>query len=294
MNKTVLLFILYFKSAVMTSAFHRAKRNRIGWWAEVNALQDSTIFLIPGRDQRSRYCAEALAKKGLVVENCPIPQADVIVLPMRTQIPPELLEQLRPGQYVLGGCLGAQLKTLASHGVTALDYYDDPLLPWANAVPTAEGAIGILLGRLPGTVQGSRGLITGCGRIGKVLAQKLALLGAEITVSARKDADLGAILAAGLRAERTGDYRIGLDRYDYFVNTVPASVLKPEHYLQIRRDCLLLELASDPGGFDERACREAGLSLIRAPGLPGKYAPKTAGYAIADAVIRILNLEPTS
>ena len=253
-------------------------------------MQDSTIFLIPGRDQRSRYCAEALAKKGLVVENCPIPQADVIVLPMRTQIPPELLEQLRPGQYVLGGCLGAQRETLASHSVTALDYYDDPLLPWANAVPTAEGAAGILIDRLPGTIQGSRGLITGYGRIGKVLAQKLTLLGAEISVSARKPGDLGLIHASGLRAELTGAYRCDLSRFDYIVNTVPAQVFKPEHYLQMRSDCLLLELASPPGGFDEKA----GRKIIRAPGLPGKCAPKTAGYAIADAVVRILNMESTT
>ena len=278
----------------MTSAFHTGPVIDIGWVAEVNDLQTNAVFLLPGQDRRSRYAAEALTKRGFRVDNCPVSLADVIVLPMRTQIPPELLEQLRPGQSVLGGCLGAQLEAIRQSGAEAFDYYADPLLPYANAVPTAEGAIGILLGRLPGTVQGSRGLITGCGRIGKVLAQKLTLLGAEITVSARKDADLGAILAAGLRAERTGDYRIGLDRYDYFINTVPASVLKPEHYLQIRPDCLLLELASDPGGFDERACREAGLNLIRAPGLPGKYAPKTAGYAIADAVVRILNLEPTS
>ena len=209
---------------------------------------------------------------------------------MRTQIPPELLEQLRPGQYVLGGCLGAQRETLASHGVTALDYYDDPLLPWANAVPTAEGAAGILIDRLPGTIQGSRGLITGYGRIGKVLAQKLTLLGAEISVSARKPGDLGLIHASGLRAELTGAYRCDLSRFDYIVNTVPAQVFKPEHYLQMRSDCLLLELASPPGGFDEKA----GRKIIRAPGLPGKCAPKTAGYAIADAVVRSLNMESTT
>ena len=257
-------------------------------------MHNATVILVPGQDRRSKYTAEALAARGFHAENCPVCAADVIVLPMRTQVPPELLEQLRPGQIILGGCLGAQVQTLVSTGAEVYDYYEDSILQYANAVPTAEGAVGILIDRLPGTVQGSRGLITGWGRIGSTLSRKLSLLGAEITVSARKDADFGAILAAGLRAERTGDYRVSLDQYDYIVNTVPASVLKPEHYLQIRPDCLLLELASTPGGFDERACREAGLNLIRAPGLPGKYAPKTAGYAIADAVVRILNMESTT
>ena len=257
-------------------------------------MHHSTIFLIPGRDRRSRFAAEALARRGLRVEDCPAALADVIILPMRTRIPPELLEQLHAGQTVLGGCLGTQRETLTSCGITALDYYDDPLLPWANAVPTAEGAIGILIDRLPGTIQGSGGLITGYGRIGKVLAQKLTLLGAEITVSARNPADLGAILAAGLCAEQTGAYRGELGRYDYIVNTVPAPVFDAEHYSRMQPRCLLLELASPPGGFDEKICLERGLELLRAPGLPGKCAPKAAGYAIADAVLRILKLEPES
>ncbi len=257
-------------------------------------MQISTVFLVPGQDRRSRYCAEALSARGFHVENCPVRDADVIVLPMRTQIPQELLAQLQPGQRVLGGCLAEQAEKIRKCGVDAYDYYDDTLLQYANAVPTAEGAIGILIDRLPGTVQGSRGLIIGYGRIGTVLSRKLALLGSELTVSARRQSDFGAIAAAGLHAERTRSYRAPLERYDYIVNTVPAPVLEQSHYSRIRPDCLLLELASLPGGFDEKACREAGLQLLRAPGLPGRCAPKTAGYAIADAVLRILNMEPES
>ena len=257
-------------------------------------MQNSTIFLIPGQDRRSRYAAEALSARGFRVEDCPVCQADVIVLPMRTQVPPELLEQLRPGQTVLGGCLGSDAEKLKTCSVTVFDYYDDTLLQYANAVPTAEGAVGILIDRLPITIRGSRGLVIGYGRIGKCLSRMLDLLGAEITASARKESDLGAILAGGLRAEHTGRYSSGLGQYDYIVNTVPAPVLRQEDYDGIRPDCLLLELASAPGGFDEKAVREAGLQLIRAPGLPGKCAPKTAGYAIADAVLRILKLEPES
>lgn len=254
-------------------------------------MQRSKTFLIPGQDRRSRYASEALTLRGCRVVECPPAQADVIVLPMRTQTPPELIEQLRPGQYVLGGCLGAQRDQLAETGAHVFDYYEDPLLQYANAVPTAEGAIGILIDRMPAAIQGARGLITGYGRIGTVLAQKLALLGAEITVSARKESHLGAITAAGLRAERTNRYRYPLNQYDFVINTVPASVFNSAHYAQLGAQCLLMELASPPGGFDEALIHTHGLQLIRAPGLPGKCAPKTAGYGIADAVLRILNLE---
>lgn len=254
-------------------------------------MKRSMSILVPGRDARSRACAEALQNFSCNLADCPVAAADVIVLPMRAQVPPELLEQLRPGQIVLGGCLGSQLEKVTACGVRAFDYYEDVLLQYANAVPTAEGALGILIDRTPGTIRGSKGLVIGYGRIGTVLVNQLSLLGAKVTASARKDTDLGRIAAAGHRAERTGLWEQSMEQYDYIVNTVPAQVLTEREYRLMLPDVILLELASEPGGFDEALCRGFGLTLIRAPGLPGKCAPKTAGAAIAGAVLRILESE---
>ena len=43
----------------------------------------------------------------------------------------------------------------------------------------------------------------------------------------------------------------------------------------------LLELASLPGGFDADAAARFGLHVIDGQGIPGKYAPRTAGELIA-------------
>ena len=53
-----------------------------------------------------------------------------------------------------------------------------------NALPTAEGAIECAMREYEGTISGSKCLVTGFGRIGKILAHKLVLLGANVTVSA--------------------------------------------------------------------------------------------------------------
>lgn len=52
----------------------------------------------------------------------------------------------------------------------------------------------------------------------------------------------------------------------------------------VRKDALLLELASAPGGIDAAAAHERGLRYIRAPGLPAKYAPERAAVILRDAV----------
>lgn len=252
-------------------------------------MHENTVYLIPGQDKRSRYIAKALAERGCCVKDCAVAEADVIILPIGLKPPQELLELLRPEQHILGGRLDRSL--FEGLGVQVSDYYEDPILPYVNAVPTAEGTIEILIQRLPITIQDSRGLILGYGRIGCCLAGKLHLLGSDVTACARKSTDLGRIQAAGLTAAHIGVALPALHQYDYIINTVPAPVFSDKDYEHLRQGCLLVELASSPGGINANRCRALGLEYVNAPGLPGKCAPKTAGYAIADAIQRILKAE---
>ena len=56
----------------------------------------------------------------------------------------------------------------------------------------------------------------------------------------------------------------------------------------MRPDCLILDLASKPGGVDQTAAGELGLAVIWALALPGKVAPVTAGAAIQTAIYNML------
>ena len=74
--------------------------------------------------------------------------------------------------------------------LTLLDYSKREEFAVRNAVPTAEGALEIAMGEYDGMIAGSRCLVTGFGRIGKVLSGMLKGMGARVTVSARKPEDL--------------------------------------------------------------------------------------------------------
>ena len=69
-------------------------------------------------------------------------------------------------------------------------------------------------------------------------------------------------------------------------NTVPAMVLGEELLRELRRDCVLIELASK-SGIDTDAARLLGLDYVKAGGLPGKVAPETAARAIQETLYRI-------
>ena len=157
-----------------------------------------------------------------------------------------------------------------------------------NTISTAEGAIEIAIANTNKILHGSNVLILGFGRIGKVLARKLAGLSAKVTCAARKDEDLAWIKAYGHMATNINSLGENLSEYDIILNTVPHLILTQELLEYVKEDCLLIDLASNPGGIDKRAAKNRRLKLIWALALPGKVAPITTAEFIKDTIYNIL------
>ena len=77
--------------------------------------------------------------------------------------------------------------------------------------------------------------------------------------------------------------------FPLIINTVPAPVLTREIIGETRRGCLVIDLASQPGGTDFAAAAELSRRAVHALSLPGKCAPVTAGGIIAEAALNIYN-----
>ena len=157
-----------------------------------------------------------------------------------------------------------------------------------NTISTAEGAIEIAIANTNKILHGSNVLILGFGRIGKVLARKLAGLSAKVTCAARKDEDLAWIKAYGHMATNINLLGENLSQYDIILNTVPHLILNQELLNYVKEDCLLIDLASNPGGIDKRTAKNRQLKLIWALALPGKVAPITTAEFIKDTIYNIL------
>ena len=178
-----------------------------------------------------------------------------------------------------------------ARGLHMADYFAREELAVANAVPTSEGTIQIAMEELPVTLHGARTLILGAGRLGKVLARQLTGLGAKVTVAARSWSDLAWIDAWGCDAARSDALEGTLGDFDLILNTVPAPLLTRERLAELKAGCLVIDLASRPGGVDFQSAAELGVKVIWALSLPGKAAPVTAGRAIRDTVYHILSEE---
>ena len=81
-------------------------------------------------------------------------------------------------------------------------------------------------------------------------------------------------------------------------NTVPARILKQDLLLSLEPHTLLIDLASYPFCVSDDDVREAmeknGLRYLRAPSLPGSYAPRSAGEIIAECILHTLDLMKSS
>jgi len=202
----------------------------------------------------------------------------------------DIFSSLGPFKLVLAGHVTNELLSrFDREGIVLIDYLSREEMKVKNAVPTAEGAIGIAISELPITLSGANILIVGYGRIGKVLLELLKAFSSNITVSARRCGDFAWIESKGARAIKTSDIKDSAKEYDIIFNTVPAMVLGNQELSLIKDDALIVDLASVPGGIDLESAKYLGKKVIWALSLPGKVAPISAGKIIKETVVNILS-----
>ncbi len=202
-----------------------------------------------------------------------------------------LLNALDLHVHIFGGKLSEIWKDMAAKkGIPMTDYYEWEALQVKNALPTVEGAILYALQELPVTLDGTEVAVIGYGRIASLLSEKLLLLGASVTVYARKETDL---LHAALRHLQT--VRIigeggasSLCKISpacrMVFNTVPQRIFSESILEQLPKSCILMELASPPGGYDPVLAASKGLHTVFAPALPGRCFPESAGKILAEVL----------
>ncbi|MCL2633381.1 MAG: dipicolinate synthase subunit DpsA [Oscillospiraceae bacterium] len=216
---------------------------------------------------------------------------DYITAPYSSEEMPfsSIVKAIEPGGTVYCGKECPALREFCEkRDLTLIDYFEREELAVMNAVSTSEGAIEIIMREQATTIMGMNILITGYGRISKVLSRYLHSLGANVTVCARKFSDLAWARIMGCSAVLLSEIDDLLSSFDTVVNTVPAQIFDREMLLKLKSDCLIVDLASKTGISDMELAKSSGVKVIWALSLPGKVAPITAGHIIADTILNII------
>lgn len=203
-----------------------------------------------------------------------------------------LKKAVKPGGTVFTGKSCAALeKVCEENGFKLQNYFDREELQIMNAVPTAEGALEIMLRELPVTVFGSNVLITGFGRIGEAMARMLIALGARVTVAARQFSQQAKARGIGCEAVSVENMEQVFPHTQVLINTIPAPVLHRERLKHLKKGCLLIDLASQSAIEDMETAASMGIKVEWALSIPGRTAPVTAGGIIGKTLENMLALK---
>lgn len=198
----------------------------------------------------------------------------------------DLEKELEKGKLLIAGCIPARLQR---KGFWLYDYMKDEALTVFNSIATAEGAIARAIGEGEGNLCRSRCLVVGYGVCAKTLASCLSGLKANMCICARREESRAEANTLGFDAISFEELDRCLKEFDYIFNTVPAQVLGKEELKQVKREAVIIDLASAPGGVDYEWAEGLGLHARLCPGLPGIYAPRASAKAMAEVVKKVYN-----
>ena len=231
---------------------------------------------------------EALQKSDLVITSIPLSKNGTsinTVFTEKTILIEDFFEKAKEKKIITGNITKEIEQYIKSENKNEIiDVLKLEELAILNAIPTAEGAIQIAMQKSKKTLHGSKCLVMGFGRIGKILAKMLSGLGAKVCCEARKQQDIAWIKAYGYTAIHLDEINKCLGEFDFIFNTIPYLILDKNRLQLINNECLLIDLASKPGGIDFDSAKEIGLETEWALALPGKVAPKTSAKYIYEIV----------
>lgn len=199
---------------------------------------------------------------------------------------PELLKQTPTHCSIYTGTANNTLRELADTiNRKLVIFFNRDDIAIANSIPTAEATLQIAMEKTKQTIHGTNILLTGYGRVGKTIAHLFHQVGANVTVAARKEADIATIRSLTYDAVFIHEMKQSLQKADIIINTVPTLLFGQQELMIIDPYTLIIDVASKPGGVDFTLASNLHIEAIHALGLPGKVAPMTAGDILADVLI---------
>ncbi len=283
---------------------------------------DRYRFVFIGGDERSAYAARALASDGCCVRavglekskvlpaslcadaKTALARADVVVLPVplmsngnmltaplctqRLDFVP-LMQLCKTSALLFAGKVPPFAAQYAREaGRTLVDICLDEEFLRDNAILTAEGTLELIMRRTRCSVLASRVAVVGYGRTGKAICSLFCALGARVCVFARSESARAAAKHNGCEAYDLAELPLRICAFDSIVNTAPARVFSDEALANLRPDSFIADIASAPYGASEEAASRWKSTYERAPSLPGRCSPRSAGETIVRCVKRIM------
>ena len=178
---------------------------------------------------------------------------------------------------VFGGIFDKEWKLFfEENGIAYVDFMNLEEVVTENAQITAEAVLAETLQLSSYSIKEQNIMVTGFGACAKPIAEKLSALGAVITIVARSEKARRKAVGLGYRTCDFKTWDNYIERATTIINTVPAKVITEELLQKMRKDAVIIDIASKPGGTDFDSAKKLGIPAKLALGLPGIYSTKNS------------------
>lgn len=255
------------------------------------------IFFVIGNDNRTINIKEMLEKEKKITEDikeagyiyCGIPFSKDGENITGTDIACDDVINVCKNKILISGGISKQIRRrLEDEKIKYYDVMDMDEIATLNAIPTSEGAIQIAMENTDTTLNDSNILVLGFGKIGKILSKMLQGIGANVYCEARNQKDLALIKAMGYNKVNLKELDNYLSQFDVIFNTIPDMILDSFRLDKIKKTCVIIDLASSPGGTDFEYAKKIGITARLELGLPSRVAAKSATKYIKEAIDTIV------
>ncbi len=189
----------------------------------------------------------------------------------------DLLRVMASDSHIIMGTADEALKqAVETLGIGLHEYESDKELMLLRMPAIVEGVLQLAIDNTERTLHRSNVCVVGYGNIGAMLTRTLVLLGAKVTLAARKAEARADALNAGAEVIHTDELAAIAPHQDILFSTVPARIVVSSVLDKLPQHALVMDLSAPPGGVNLDYATKIGLRAIWARGL-GKRAPVTVG-----------------
>jgi len=242
-------------------------------------------------DNRYKFTQNYLTARGYVFSAVKNP--DFIIFPFKEAIDETIYSEdffaaLNKNTLIFSGIKNEYVADKCDKfGLLYYIMMDDKMVAFKNSIPTSEGVLSYLIANRTETIAGSKILVIGYGICGRDLGKRLKALNANVFALVRNlEKELNAY-CDGIMPIYLSDLKYPSD-FDVIINTVPMQTLTND-IIDNTKGVLLIDIASAPYGFDIEYAKKMNDKSAVLPGLPGKFAIKTAGEILGEFIEDILS-----
>lgn len=259
----------------------------------------SYTFVIDLIDKRNWYLMQSLIEDGyktLKLENIKLAKKSdenhIYVFAPSTVIDNLILEKIYDNSIVFCLKVSGEIKDkLERKGCTIIRLFKDEKLAMQNAYLTCEGTLAIIIFNTKSSLKKSNILVLGYGRLGKVITHILKENHAKVTVATKPEMEQAIALVIADEVYDLNEINKYLPYFDVVINTIPVPIVNKDKLELLNKDCLIIDLASKPGGVNQKCAKELGLNLRHELGVPGKISPESAALFIKESILNTIDLK---